>query len=322
MTTHEITWKYILNQLVKHQNLTDTEVAWAMDQIMTGQTEQPILASFLTALHSKGETPEELGALAAGMIAKAETVDIDPNAVDIVGTGGDQQNTVNISTMAALVIAGTGANATSEAIVMTKLLRDSGVAGCLSVVPYYNKPTQEGMFQHFKAIAECTDLPQLLYNVPGRTGSDMKPETVARLSQIENIVGIKEATGDLTRITAIKELAGKDFIVLSGDDATGLEAMKLGAEGVISVTNNLAAKDMAAMCRYALAGDFAKAEEINARLMPLHQDLFIESNPIPVKWAAYRLGLIKTPHLRLPLTVLSESAQVKVEEALKIAGLI
>ena len=220
------------------------------------------------------------------------------------------------------IIAGTGANATSEAIVMTKLLRDSGVAGCLSVVPYYNKPTQEGMFQHFKAIAECTDLPQLLYNVPGRTGSDMKPETVARLSQIENIVGIKEATGDLTRITAIKELAGKDFIVLSGDDATGLEAMKLGAEGVISVTNNLAAKDMAAMCRHALAGDFAKAEEINARLMPLHQDLFIESNPIPVKWAAYRLGLIKTPHLRLPLTVLSESAQVKVEEALKIAGLI
>ncbi|MBF1242476.1 MAG: 4-hydroxy-tetrahydrodipicolinate synthase, partial [Haemophilus parainfluenzae] len=183
-------------------------------------------------------------------------------------------------------------------------------------------PTQEGMFQHFKAIAECTDLPQLLYNVPGRTGSDMKPETVARLSQIENIVGIKEATGDLTRITAIKELAGKDFIVLSGDDATGLEAMKLGAEGVISVTNNLAAKDMAAMCRYALAGDFAKAEEINARLMPLHQDLFIESNPIPVKWATYRLGLIKTPHLRLPLTVLSEGAQVKVEEALKVAGLI
>ena len=230
-----------------------------------------------------------------------------------VGTTGES---------ATLSIAGTGANATSEAIVMTKLLRDSGVAGCLSVVPYYNKPTQEGMFQHFKAIAECTDLPQLLYNVPGRTGSDMKPETVARLSQIENIVGIKEATGDLTRITAIKELASKDFIVLSGDDATGLEAMKLGAEGVISVTNNLAAKDMAAMCRYALAGDFAKAEEINARLMPLHQDLFIESNPIPVKWAAYRLGLIKTPHLRLPLTVLSESAQVKVEEALKIAGLI
>lgn len=220
------------------------------------------------------------------------------------------------------VIAGSGANATSEAITMTKLLRDSGVAGCLSVVPYYNKPTQEGMYQHFKAIAECTDLPQILYNVPGRTGSDMKPETVARLAKIENIVGIKEATGDVSRVTQIKELAGKDFIVLSGDDATGLDAMKLGAEGVISVTNNVAAKEMAAMCRYALSGDFAKADEINARLMRLHHDLFIESNPIPVKWAAYRLGLIQSPYLRLPLTVLSESAQPKVEEALKIAGVL
>lgn len=253
--------------------------------------------------------------VSVGTTGESATLSIEENVKVI-------EKTVELAKGRIPIIAGTGANATSEAIVMTKLLRDSGVAGCLSVVPYYNKPTQEGMFQHFKAIAECTDLPQLLYNVPGRTGSDMKPETVARLSQIENIVGIKEATGDLTRITAIKELAGKDFIVLSGDDATGLEAMKLGAEGVISVTNNLAAKDMAAMCRYALAGDFAKAEEINARLMLLHKDLFIESNPIPVKWAAYRLGLIKTPHLRLPLTVLSESAQVKVEEALKIAGLI
>ena len=221
------------------------------------------------------------------------------------------------------LMAGVGGNNTAE--VIHELRTAAWLKDCqaiLSITPFYNKPNQNGLYQHFKAIAECTDLPQLLYNVPGRTGSDMKPETVARLSQIENIVGIKEATGDLTRITAIKELAGKDFIVLSGDDATGLEAMKLGAEGVISVTNNLAAKDMAAMCRYALAGDFAKAEEINARLMPLHQDLFIESNPIPVKWAAYRLGLIKTPHLRLPLTVLSESAQVKVEEALKVAGLI
>ena len=205
---------------------------------------------------------------------------------------------------------------------MTKLLRDSGVAGCLSVVPYYNKPTQEGMYQHFKAIAECTDLPQILYNVPGRTGSDMKPETVARLAQIKNIVGIKEATGDVSRVTKIKALAGQDFIVLSGDDATSLEAMKLGAEGVISVTNNLASKDMADMCRYALSGDFTKAEEINVRLMRLHNDLFIESNPIPVKWAAYRLGLIKSPHLRLPLTILSENIQPKVEEALKFAGLL
>lgn len=256
------------------------------------------------------------------------------NAIVSVGTTGESatlsieenvkviEKTVELAKGRIPVIAGTGANATSEAIVMTKLLRDSGVAGCLSVVPYYNKPTQEGMYQHFKAIAECTDLPQILYNVPGRTGSDMKPETVARLAQIKNIVGIKEATGEVDRVTEIKKLAGEDFIVLSGDDATGLDAMKLGAEGVISVTNNLAAKDMAEMCRLARAGEFAKAEEINNRLMALHHDLFVESNPIPVKWAAYRLGLIKSPFLRLPLTILSEGAQPKVEAALKTAGLI
>lgn len=253
--------------------------------------------------------------VSVGTTGESATLSIEENVKVI-------EKTVELAKGRIPVIAGTGANATSEAIVMTKLLRDSGVAGCLSVVPYYNKPTQEGMYQHFKAIAECTDLPQILYNVPGRTGSDMKPETVGRLAQIENIVGIKEATGEVNRVTEIKKLAGKDFIVLSGDDATGLEAMKLGAEGVISVTNNLAAKEMAEMCRLARAGEFAKAEEINQRLMALHRDLFVESNPIPVKWAAYRLGLIKTPFLRLPLTVLSEGAQPKVEAALKTAGLI
>ncbi|QPB43181.1 4-hydroxy-tetrahydrodipicolinate synthase [Rodentibacter haemolyticus] len=261
-------------------------------------------------------------------------IDAGTDAIVSVGTTGESatlsieenvkviEKTVELAKGRIPIIAGTGANATSEAIVMTKLLRDSGVAGCLSVVPYYNKPTQEGMYQHFKAIAECTDLPQILYNVPGRTGSDIKPETVARLAQINNIVGIKEATGDVSRVTAIKQLAGKDFIVLSGDDATGLEAMKLGAEGVISVTNNLAAKDMAEMCRLARMGEFTKAEEINTRLMALHQNLFVESNPIPVKWAAYRLGLIKSPFLRLPLTELSETSKPKVETALKTAGLI
>ncbi|OOF41262.1 4-hydroxy-tetrahydrodipicolinate synthase [Rodentibacter mrazii] len=261
-------------------------------------------------------------------------IDAGTDAIVSVGTTGESatlsieenvkviEKTVELAKGRIPIIAGTGANATSEAIVMTKLVRDSGVAGCLSVVPYYNKPTQEGMYQHFKAIAECTDLPQILYNVPGRTGSDMKPETVARLAQIENIVGIKEATGDVSRVAETKKLAGKDFIVLSGDDATGLEAMKLGAEGVISVTNNLAAKDMAEMCRLVRSGELSKAEEINQRLMVLHRDLFVESNPIPVKWAAYRLGLIKSPSLRLPLTILSENAQPKVEAALKTAGLI
>ncbi|MGX2949662.1 4-hydroxy-tetrahydrodipicolinate synthase [Ursidibacter sp. B-7004-1] len=220
------------------------------------------------------------------------------------------------------IIAGTGSNATSEAIVMTKLLADSGVSGCLSVVPYYNKPTQEGMYLHYKAIAESTDLPQILYNVPGRTGSDLKPETVGRLAKIPNIVGIKEATGDLSRLPLIKQLAGDDFIFLSGDDATGLESMKLGGQGVISVTNNVAAADMAKMCNLALAGKFEEAEQINQRLMALHHDLFVEANPIPVKWAAYKMGLISQPTLRLPLTTLSESAQPKVLAALQQAGLV
>lgn len=220
------------------------------------------------------------------------------------------------------VIAGTGANATSEAITMTKLLHNSGVAACLSVVPYYNKPTQEGMYQHFKAIANCTDLPQILYNVPGRTGSDLLPETVGRLAKIDNIIGIKEATGDVSRVAKIRELAGDSFIFLSGDDPTGLESMKLGGDGVISVTNNVAAAQMAQMCRLAREGKFEQAEAINQTLMGLHRDLFVESNPIPVKWAAYKLGLIDNPSLRLPLTTLSEAAQPRVIAALEQAGLL
>lgn len=253
--------------------------------------------------------------VAVGTTGESATLSIDENVKVIL-------KTVEFAAGRIPVIAGTGANATSEAITMTKQLQGSGVAGCLSVVPYYNKPTQEGMYQHFKAIAECTDLPQILYNVPGRTGSDMKPETVGRLAKIKNIVGIKEATGDVSRVKAIKELAGEDFIFLSGDDATGLESMKLGGQGVISVTNNLAAADMAKMCQFALEGNFAEADKINARLNALHHDLFVEANPIPVKWAAYRLGLIKAPVLRLPLTTLSEGVQPKVEAALKAAGLI
>ncbi|SNV40999.1 dihydrodipicolinate synthase [Pasteurella multocida] len=253
--------------------------------------------------------------VSVGTTGEAATLSIDENVKTIL-------KTLEFADGRIPVIAGAGANATSEAIVMTKLLNDSGVAGCLSVVPYYNKPTQEGMFQHFKAIAECTDLPQILYNVPSRTGSDLQPETVGRLAKIKNIVGIKEATGDVSRVAKIKQLAGEDFIFLSGDDSTGLESMKLGGQGVISVTNNIAAADMAKMCHLALNGQFEEAEKINQRLMALHQNLFVESNPIPVKWAAYRLGLIETPTLRLPLTTLSESAQSKVEDALKAAGLL
>lgn len=253
--------------------------------------------------------------VSVGTTGESTTLSIDENVKVI-------KKTVEFADGRIPVIAGTGSNATSEAITLTKLLTNSGVAGCLSVVPYYNKPTQEGMYLHYKAIAESTDLPQILYNVPGRTGSDLKPETIARLSKIENIVGVKEATGDLSRLPLIKQLAGEDFIFLSGDDATGLEAMKLGAQGVISVTNNVAAADMAKMCELALAGKFEEAEAINQRLMALHHDLFIEANPIPVKWAAYKLGLISEPNLRLPLTTLSESAQPEVLKALQQAGLI
>ena len=253
--------------------------------------------------------------VSVGTTGESATLSIDENVKTIL-------KTLEFADGRIPVIAGTGANATSEAITMTKLLNDSGVAGCLTVVPYYNKPTQEGMYQHFKAIAESTDIPQILYNVPGRTGSDMQPETVARLAKIDNIVGIKEATGDVSRVQKIKQLAGKDFIVLSGDDATALEAMRLGAEGVISVTNNVAAAEMAKMCHLAAAGKFDEAEVINQRLMALHNDLFVESNPIPVKWACYKLGLIPEATLRLPLTVLSEGAQPKVLAALKAANLL
>lgn len=253
--------------------------------------------------------------VSVGTTGESTTLSIDENVKVI-------KKTVEFAEGRIPVIAGTGSNATSEAITMTKLLADSGVAGCLSVVPYYNKPTQEGMYLHYKAIAESTDLPQLLYNVPGRTGSDLKPETVGRLAKIPNIVGIKEATGDLSRLPLIKQLAGEDFIFLSGDDATGLESIKLGGQGVISVTNNVAAAEMAKMCELALAGKFEEAEAINQRLMALHKDLFIEANPIPVKWAAYKLGLISEPNLRLPLTTLSEAAQPAVLKALQQAGLI
>lgn len=220
------------------------------------------------------------------------------------------------------VIAGTGANATHEAITITKLFSGTGVAACLSVTPYYNKPTQEGLFLHYKAIAEATDIPQILYNVPGRTAVDLLPETVARLAKIDNIIGIKDATADLSRVKKTRELCGEDFIQLSGDDATAVDFVAEGGHGVISVTANIAAADMAQMYTLALSGQIDAAREINQRLMPLHNHLFVEANPIPVKWAAHQLGLIDNGELRLPLTVLSESQQPIVKQALLDAGVL
>ncbi|PSW30267.1 4-hydroxy-tetrahydrodipicolinate synthase [Photobacterium phosphoreum] len=214
------------------------------------------------------------------------------------------------------VIAGTGANATHEAVTITKLFSGTGIAACLSVTPYYNKPTQEGLYQHYKAIAEATDIPQILYNVPGRTAVDLLPETVARLAKLDNIIGIKDATGDITRVKKTRELCGADFIQLSGDDATGVDFVAEGGHGVISVTANIAAAEMATMFDLALNGKIEAAQEINQRLMPLHTKLFVEANPIPVKWAAYQMGLIEYDNLRLPLTVLSESQQPIIKQAL------
>lgn len=220
------------------------------------------------------------------------------------------------------VIAGTGANATAEAISLTKDFENTGVAGCLSVTPYYNKPTQEGLYQHFKAIAESTELPQILYNVPGRTGCDMLSETVARLAEIPNIVSLKDATGNLSRVSQMLDMVDSSFTLLSGDDATSVDFMQLGGHGIISVTANIAAKELAQICALCANGEFEQAKAINRKLMALHTKLFVESNPIPVKWACKRLGLIQSDTMRLPMTPLSKHAEPIVEHALKTAGLI
>ena len=219
------------------------------------------------------------------------------------------------------IIAGTGANSTSEAIALTRCAQAVGADACLLVTPYYNKPTQEGLYQHHRAVAEAVAIPQILYNVPGRTAVDMLPETVARIAAIDNIVGVKEATGKLERIPLLRELTSPDFAIYSGDDATAREAILLGADGDISVTANVAPAAMHAMCVAALAGDRARAAEIDSALADLHRDLFLEANPIPVKWALAEMGLIP-PGIRLPLTPLSERYHSIVREAMQQAGAI
>lgn len=227
--------------------------------------------------------------------------------------------TLEIANKRIPIIAGTGANATTEAISLTQRFEKSGVTACLTVTPYYNKPTQEGLYQHFKAISENTELPQILYNVPSRTGCDLLPHTIARLSQFKNIIGIKEATGDLSRIHQIKRIVKNNFLLISGDDETALDFMQLGGHGVISVTANIAAKEMAKMCSYALKGDFTNARSINERLALLHTALFIEPNPIPIKWLAKKIGLIKNDTLRLPMTPISLDGKIQLKKALKHA---
>lgn len=218
------------------------------------------------------------------------------------------------------IIAGTGSNSTSEAIELTERAKNSGAAAALIVVPYYNKPEQHGLYAHFKAIAEAVDIPQILYNVPGRTSRNMDNDTVIRLSEISNIVGIKDATADMQAGVELIANTADDFFVVSGDDGTTLELMKHGAKGCISVTANVAPQAMHDLCADALAGDFDGAAAINARLQALHDGLFIEANPIPAKYAVARLGLMGTA-IRLPLTPLSEQYHQKLDQAIIGAGL-
>jgi 4-hydroxy-tetrahydrodipicolinate synthase len=218
------------------------------------------------------------------------------------------------------VIAGTGANSTAEAIILTQAAKEVGADACLLVTPYYNRPTQEGLYLHYKAISEAVGIEQILYNVPGRTACDMLPETIIRLSKLANIVGVKEATGDLTRVATLKAGCGDTFAIYSGDDATGRELMAMGGHGDISVTANVAPKLMSEMCAAAIAGDSASAAAIDMSLAALHSALFLEANPIPVKWAVSEMGLMENA-LRLPMTPLSEEYQDTVVAALSAAGI-
>ena len=218
------------------------------------------------------------------------------------------------------VIAGTGANSTAEAIELARRARQLGADYGLTVVPYYNKPTQEGMYRHFRAIAEAVDMPHILYNVPGRTGAGMSNDTILRLAEIPNIVGVKDATGDVAGGADLLRRAPADFAVYAADDATALALMLLGAHGIFSVTANVAPRLMRDMNHAALAGDVARANAINRRLLPLHQQLFVESNPIPVKWALAQMGAIG-PGIRMPLTALSPAGQAAVRAAMTEAGI-
>jgi len=291
--------------------LTGSIVALVTPMDETGEIDYNALKE-LVEFHIKSKTA---AIVAVGTSGESATFSVDDH-VKVV------ERTITYAAGRIPVIAGNGANSTSEAIALSKLFTNSGIVAGLNVTPYYNKPTQEGLYLHFKAIAESCELPQILYNVPGRTAVDMLPETVARLAKIPNIIGIKEATGDLQRLADLKAILPADFVLYSGDDATGCDFMLQGGHGVISVTTNVAPVEMAKMCDYALNGEVDKAVAINNQLMPVHTHLYHEANPIPVKWACAELGLIPTATLRLPLTTLSEQYQSTVRNALIEAKLL
>lgn len=254
------------------------------------------------------------------------------DAIVAVGTTGesatlnDEEHCSVIRKIVALVngripvIAGTGANSTTEAIQLTRCAKDAGADACLLVTPYYNKPTQQGLYLHYKTVADMVDIPQILYNVPSRTACDMLPATIARLSEIDNIIGIKEATGDIQRMQTIKSLSDDDFLLFSGDDLTTKEFILNGGHGAISVTANIAPKAMHDLYECAIKKQQQAADKINDPLSGLHQQLFIESNPIPTKWALHKMGLIQAG-IRLPLTWLSIAAEESLINAMQNANI-
>ena len=217
------------------------------------------------------------------------------------------------------VLAGTGSNSTFQSIELSRAVADPRLAAYMAVVPYYNKPTQEGIFRHFSAIADAVDKPVLLYNVPGRTVADMLPDTIARLASHENIFGVKEATGDIDRLRAVKALVDDSFMLYSGDDFTALPFIEAGGHGVVTVSGNVAPRQVSELCRLALAGKYEDARALDEALQPLNKMLFVESNPIPVKWAVSEMGLME-PHIRLPLTPYSEEHHEAMRAAMQAAG--
>ena len=252
------------------------------------------------------------GLVIAGTTGESATLATEEH-VELIGRA------VEISAGRLPIVAGTGSNSTAQTVSLSVAVRDTGIDGYLVVVPYYNKPVQEGMYRHFSAVADAVDKPVMLYNVPGRTVADLLPETVARLAEHENIAAIKEATGDIDRLRDIQALVPPDFGLFSGDDFTVLPFIEQGGHGVVTVSGNVVPAKMAELCQLASAGDHDAAKAIDDRLQPLNQALFVESNPIPVKWAVSRMGLI-APHIRLPLTEFSEQYHEQMLSAMSGAG--
>lgn len=286
-------------------------VALITPMLDSGEIDYPALEK-LVDFHIEQGTH---GIVAVGTTGESATLPFDEH-VEVV------RKTVKMVNKRIPVIAGAGANSTAEAIFLSEQMAALDVDGFLSVVPYYNKPQQKGIIAHFNAIADATDLPVILYNVPGRTVADMQPETVAELAKHKNIVGLKDATGDIERLKATQALVDKDFVMLSGDDGTSCDFLCAGGHGVISVTANVVPNAMSRMCEAALADDMLACREINESIVKLHSGLFIEPNPVMPKWALHRMGLTNSAYLRLPMVLPELASQKELEAILKQYALI